>query len=392
MGFLDLSAYGEKYKNSANTGIMDLVASLEWIRDNIEEFGGDPNNITIFGESGGGAKVLTVMATPAAKGLFHKAVSESGAVEKMGMTLLPEKTTRRVGELTLEYLGISSSDIDKIKTLPYEKILEATEKALTKTAEEQGYKNVLTGAPGLDWAPKLDSYIPVEPVGEKYSEQSKDIPLLIGTNLTEWETIPLMTGNKESIKDGNRNTWTEAHVQEKLKEKYGNRAEKIAETFSKAYPERKLADALYVDSLLRKQTLKTARLKADQNGAPVYSYIFAWDSPLSNGMAMSFHTAEIPFVFNNIDKIKTVINGKEKEAYELSEKISQAWVNFAKTGVPSAKGLPEWKPYTRENGAVMILDNKSEMKYNHEEELIKLLAPGYKFQCITVSENHNWRK
>jgi len=173
LGFLDLSAYGEKYKNSANAGIMDLVASLEWIRDNIEEFGGDPNNVTIFGESGGGAKVLTLMATPAAKGLFHKAISESGAVEKMGMTLLPEKTTRRVAELTLENLGLNAKNVDEIQKIPYEKVMEATNKALTKTAEEQGYKNVLTGQPGLDWAPKLDSYIPVEPVGEKYSEQSR---------------------------------------------------------------------------------------------------------------------------------------------------------------------------------------------------------------------------
>lgn len=378
MGFLDLSAYGEKYRDSANTGIMDLVAALEWIRDNIEEFGGNPDNVTIFGESGGGAKVLTLMATPAAKGLFHKAVSESGAVEEMGMTLLPEKATRRVGELTLEYLGLNSSDIDKIEALPYEKILEATRKALAKTAEEQGYKNVLTGATGLDWAPKLDSYIPVEPVGEKYSEQSRDIPLLIGTNLTEWETIPLMMGNNESIKDGNRNTWTEEQVKVKMKEKYGERAEKIAEAFSKAYPERKPADALYVDSLLRKQTLKTARLKADQKGAPVYNYIFSWDTTAMDGIPMSYHTAEIPFVFNSIKMNEKTTNGTE-EAYELARKVSQAWVNFAKTGVPSAEGLPKWEPYTRENGAVMILDNKSEMKYNHEEELIRLLAPGYNF-------------
>ena len=306
LGFLDLSAYGEKYKNSANAGIMDLVASLEWIRDNIEEFGGDPNNVTIFGESGGGAKVLTLMATPAAKGLFHKAISESGAVEEMGMTLLPEKTTRRVAELTLENLGLNASNIDEIQKIPYEKVMEATEKALAKTAEEQGYKNVLTGQPGLDWAPKLDSYIPVEPVGEKYSEQSRDIPLLIGTNLTEWETMPFVLSNN---KVENKNTFTNAEIKKKMQEKYGDRAEAIAKEFKKAYPERKAVDALYVDALLRKQTLKTTRLKADQNGAPVYSYIFAWDNPMIDGMAMSFHTAEIPFVFNNIDKVEGTLKG-----------------------------------------------------------------------------------
>ena len=376
LGFLDLSAYGEKYKNSANAGIMDLVASLEWIRDNIEEFGGDPNNVTIFGESGGGAKVLTLMATPAAKGLFHKAISESGAVEEMGMTLLPEKTTRRVAELTLENLGLNAKNVDEIQKIPYEKVMEATEKALAKTAEEQGYKNVLTGQPGLDWAPKLDSYIPVEPVGEKYSEQSRDIPLLIGTNLTEWETMPFVLSNN---KVENKNTFTNAEIKKKMQEKYGDRAEAIAKEFKKAYPERKAVDALYVDALLRKQTLKTTRLKADQNGAPVYSYIFAWDNPMIDGMAMSFHTAEIPFVFNNIDKVEGTLKGRGKDAYKLAGKISQAWINFARTGNPNAEGLPKWLPYNTKNGAVMIFDDKSEVKYKHDEELMKLLAPDYNF-------------
>ena len=376
LGFLDLSAYGEKYKNSANAGIMDLVASLEWIRDNIEEFGGDPNNVTIFGESGGGAKVLTLMATPAAKGLFHKAISESGAVEEMGMTLLPEKTTRRVAELTLENLGLNAKNVDEIQKIPYKKVMEATEKALAKTAEEQGYKNVLTGQPGLDWAPKLDSYIPVEPVGEKYSEQSRDIPLLIGTNLTEWETMPFVLSNN---KVENKNTFTNAEIKKKMQEKYGDRAEAIAKEFKKAYPERKAVDALYVDALLRKQTLKTTRLKAEQNGAPVYSYIFAWDNPMIDGMAMSFHTAEIPFVFNNIDKVEGTLKGRGKDAYKLAGKISQVWINFARTGNPNAEGLPKWLPYNTKNGAVMIFDDKSEVKYKHDEELMKLLAPDYNF-------------
>ena len=319
LGFLDLSAYGEKYKNSANAGIMDLVASLEWIRDNIEEFGGDPNNVT---------------------------------------------------------LGLNAKNVDEIQKIPYEKVMEATEKALAKTAEEQGYKNVLTGQPGLDWAPKLDSYIPVEPVGEKYSEQSRDIPLLIGTNLTEWETMPFVLSNN---KVENKNTFTNAEIKKKMQEKYGDRAEAIAKEFKKAYPERKAVDALYVDALLRKQTLKTTRLKADQNGAPVYSYIFAWDNPMIDGMAMSFHTAEIPFVFNNIDKIERTLKGREKDADKLAGKISQVWINFARTGNPNVKGLPKWLPYNTKNGAVMIFDDKSEVKYKHDEELMKLLAPDYNF-------------
>ena len=277
---------------------------------------------------------------------------------------------------SIKNLGLNATNIDEIQKIPYEKVMEATEKALQKTAEEQGYKNVLTGQPGLDWAPKLDSYIPVEPVGEKYSEQSKDIPLLIGTNLTEWETMPFLISNN---KVENKNKISNVELKKRMKEKYGDRAEAIAKEFKRAYPERKAADVLYVDALLRKQTLKTTRLKADQNGAPVYSYIFAWDNPMAEGMAMSFHTAEIPFVFSNIDKIEELIKGREKEAYKLASKVSQAWINFARTGNPNAEGLPKWLPYNTKNGAVMIFDDKSEVKYKHDEELMKLLAPDYNF-------------
>ena len=300
---------------------------------------------------------------------------ESGPVEEMGMTLLPERTTRRVAELTLENLGLTASNVDEIQKIPYEKVMEATEKALQKTAEEQGYKNVLTGQPGLDWAPKLDSYIPVEPVGEKYPEQAKDIPLLLGTNLTEWETMPFLLSNDSKIV--NKDKLSNAEINKRMKEKYGDRAEAIAKEFKKAYPERKAVDALYVDALLRKQTLKTIRLKSDQE---VYSYIFTWDNPMANGMALSFHTAEIPFVFYNIDKIESNLkSGREKAAYKLAEKMSQAWINFARTGNPNVEGLPKWTPYNRKDGAVMIFNDKSEIKYRHDEELMKLLAPGYNF-------------
>ena len=125
--------------------------------------------------------------------------------------------------------------------------------------------------------------------------------------------------------------------------------------------------------------MKTTRLKADQNGAPVYSYIFAWDNPMADGMAMSFHSAEIPFVFNNIDKVEGTLKGREKDAYKLAGKISQVWINFSRTGNPNAEGLPKWLPYNTKNGAVMIFDDKSEVKYKHDEELMKLLAPDYNF-------------
>nr|WP_277395692.1 carboxylesterase family protein [Aggregatibacter actinomycetemcomitans] len=237
MGFLDLSAYGGKYKDSGNVGMQDLVAALEWVKANIDQFGGDPNNVTIFGESGGGAKVLTLMAMPSAKGLYHKAVVESGAVQKMGMTLTSQKASRRVAELTLANLGVKSTALEKLNNFTPAQINEAAIKANLQTAKELGLTDLYNRNTALSWAPTLDGkVIPQEPVGEKYPDIAKDIPLLIGSNLTEWESFPLQLDLANSQKD-NRFTWTEVQVQEKLKAKYGEKTDEVTAAFREAYPE-----------------------------------------------------------------------------------------------------------------------------------------------------------
>jgi para-nitrobenzyl esterase len=380
MGHLDLSAYGQQYKYSANAGVADLVASLKWVKDNIAQFGGDPNNVTIFGESGGGAKVLTLMATPSAKGLFNKAIVESGALEGMGMTLLAPKTTKRVAELTLKNLGIQGNDIRKINTIPYTEINNASQKALDQTAKEQHIPSVMGNGIALMWAPSTDGdFIPKEPVGEKYPAIAKNIPLLIGSNMTEWNTIyAYFFGDIAKAQTDNKNNWTPQQVNEKLNAKYGDKATAIVNAFAKAYPDRNKADALFVDSFLRTPALKTARLKADQHGAAVYQYLFAWDTPMLGGFAMSYHTSELPFVFNSLALTETA-HGNGDEARILAQKMSSAWVNFARTGNPNTDGLPHWDSFTRKNGAVMIFGNHPEVRYHHDDELMKLLAPGYAF-------------
>lgn len=375
MGHLDLSAYGEQYKNSANVGVMDLVSSLEWVKENIAQFGGDPDNITIFGESGGGAKVLTLMATPAAQGLFHKAIVQSGAVEKMGMTLTSPQASRKVAEFTFENLGIK--DVAKLADFTPTQINEATNKALKQTAEALQLEG-LQGGINLQWAPTLDgSYIPQQPVGEKYPEMAKNIPLLIGSNLTEWTSFPLQL-DLVKYQNDNRNTWTDEQKQQKLTEKFGDKTKNIIAAFKQAYPNRNIADALYVDTFLRLPALKTARLKADQQAAPVYNYVFSWDTPVFNGIPMSYHTAEVAFVFNNIDKMQQATGGGE-QAKKLAQTMSTAWANFAKTGNPNGNGLPQWDTYNRQSGATMIFDNEIKQVQHHDEALLKLLAPNVKF-------------
>ena len=375
VGFLDLSAYGDKYKDSANAGMLDIVAALEWIQRNIENFGGDPGNVTVFGQSGGGAKILTLTAMSRAKGLFHKAIIQSGAVEHMGMSLPDQEVSRRVAELTLDNLGVTADNVDLLQTIPYSVLSNAGNKALDQAAKEFGPERMYVAGNG--WTPIVDGKnVTQNPVLDGFSENSKGIPLMIGTVANEWTTINQWATMDKSQSD-NKNNWSKAEVEKRLHDKYGDKTDAIRQAFHKAYPDKPEANALYVDTWQRTRAMKTAGIKADQQGAPVYNYVFSWETPVMGGFAMAYHCAEIPFVFNNIE-LSATATGATKEAYDLADKISDAWINFARTGNPNAKGLPEWPAFTRENGAVMILDNKSEVRYHHDDELMDLLEPDYR--------------
>ena len=367
VGFLDLSAYGEKYKNSGNAGIADLVAALEWVKANIANFGGDPNNVTIFGQSGGGGKVSTLMATPAAKGLFHKAVIESGSVRNMGMTLADSKRARRIAEMVLQNLGLDASQVDKLETIPYADLNAAGNKALKQVSEETGTKGLL--GRGIMWSPMVDGeFIPAQPFATTAPELSKDVPLMIGSTLTEFPVAAFNPRTRDAAK------WSMDELKSYFKEMYGDKAEAVAAAYQKAYPGMSYKDWLYVDSMFRPGTIHTAELKADQKGAPVYTYLFTWQSPVMDGRSRSGHCMEIPFVFYNA-AITEQVTGGGPEVYALQEAVSQAWINFARTGNPNNKGLPNWPAYTRENGSTMLLNSKSEVRSHHDDELMQLLLP-----------------
>ncbi len=335
-GHLDLSEYDEKYQYSANVGIMDIQMALEWIQENIEAFGGDPTNVTLFGQSGGGAKILSMMTSPYAKGLFDKAIVQSGATEIMGVSFSNKEISQRVGKLTLENLGISKDNLEEIQNVSYQEILDASDKARMQTGEEYGIYLALSTDYGIEWGPVVEGdYMPTNPVTEDgFAEAGKDIPLLIGSNFTEWtHWMPVSAHNDLT--------------QEQIS------------AFEKAYPNRPSSDAAYADTFIRLPMLKIMSHKADQGGANVYAYVLNYgDDP--------YHGAEISYVFHNA-------NG------EIADKMSSAWVNFAREGVPSADGMPEWEAYTRENGATMIIDTKSELKNHHDQELMKLLEPDYEY-------------
>ena len=357
LGFLDLSAFGEKYGKSGNAGMLDLVEALRWIKENVESFGGDPDNVTIFGQSGGGGKVSTLLATPAAKGLFHKAIIESGSQLKC----MEQQYTRRIGANVAKRLGLNASNIDRIAEMPYEKLLAAGEEAIKEEKAEAlkaGWNGFIFG-----WGPVVDGdFLPQHPFSPAAPAQSKDIPLIIGTTLNEFcasAYVPAL-----------RNLSEEA-VMQQVKQRYGNLADDYLKAFAEAYPDHKPNDLLDVDLTFRPMAMEQARLKEAQHGAPVYMYLFTWQSPAMNGIWRSIHCMEIPFVFDNT-ALQGGMTGNGPQARALAQTMSQAWINFAKTGKPTAGGLPAWEAYTAANGATLLFDNTCKMRYNHDAKLVKI--------------------
>lgn len=358
LGFLDLSAYGDKYAKSGNAGLLDLVAALQWINKNIASFGGDAQNVTIFGQSGGGGKVSTLLATPTAKGLFHKAIVQSGSM----LRTMDQKYSRRIGNAVMQELGLKASQIDEIQKVPYDKLLAAGEKAVAKIraeADREGSSSFIFG-----WAPTVDGdVLPVQPFDPQAPAQSKDVPMMIGTTLHEFTLSTYVPAFR---------TITKEKAVEYLQKKYGNRTDDFLAAFEKAYPGYQPKDLVDVDFTFRPSAVEQAKLKVSQQGAPVYMYMFAWESPVLDGMFRSTHCMEIPFVFNNA-VLHASMTGGGAEAQTLAEKMSSAWLNFARTGNPNTEALPQWNPYTVKEGATMIFNNTCEIKYKHDKDLLEVV-------------------
>jgi para-nitrobenzyl esterase len=363
LGFLDLSAYGEKYKHSANSSILDMLAALEWVRDNIENFGGDPNNVMIFGQSGGGAKVNTLMAMPKAKGLFHKAVNQSGSFRT---GILEKKDSQAIGAEVLAQLGLNANQVDSLQNIPFDKLAAAGTSALQKVEGKMKAEGKQVMGFGLGWGPSVDGEdLPYQLFSKEAFELSKNIPLLIGTTKNEFAPFQNMRFAKASEEE------ILAHIQEQWKEK----TDDYIQAVRKAYPnDTSPKDLIDVDTMFRPGAVAQANDKSSlEGGAPVYMYIFDWQSPVFDGKYKSVHCMEIPFVFDNVARANQMTGGGQA-AHALADKVSQAWINFAKTGNPNHAGLPEWPAYNSSNTATMHFDTTCEVKPQLDKELFELTA------------------
>lgn len=367
LGFLDLSEFGQQYKMSANAGMLDLVASLEWVRDNIAAFGGDPGNVTIFGQSGGGGKVTTLMNAPSAKGLFHKAIVQSG----IWGNFQEAEHTKRIGAAVLTELGLIPSKVDSIQKVPYDKLVAAGQRAVQKVRDQLAAEGKPMTGFGFGWSPVRDgNFLPYHPSDPKALALSAEVPLLIGSTKNEF----IGSLRSPALRKG-----SEAVIKEELSKIYKDKTDAYIAAVRKAYPDNKRpSDLMDIDAFFRPSMVAQANAKSASAGAPVYMYLFAWQSPVMDGDYKALHCMELPFVFNNIARCEEMTGGG-KEAYVLADKMSQSWINFARSGNPSHKGIPAWQKYTEAGGATMIFDNQCVEKYHHDKEVLSMIIPGFRF-------------
>ena len=356
LGTLDLSAYGSQYANSRYTGTADLVAALEWVRDNISAFGGDPGNVMIFGQSGGGGKVVSMMHTPAAKGLFHRVSAQSGGNNNYRTTDPAEsiKAQQTIAAHVLKNLNLTGDQIDKLKTVPYTTLITAGTAALRSAAQE-------VGRPALGWSVIADD----KWLMREFCDWADTIPLIAGSVFSEMQGT-LTRG------DGRKNEWSEKETDDQLTTAFADKKDAIVAEFKQVYPAKKVQDVLYYAGGSRPGVKNLLNRKLEKAKAPVYNYVFAWEYPINGGIT-AFHCSELAFCFHalNVPQIHTATGGGPA-SLSLQDKVAQAWVNFARTGNPNQPGL-EWKPYTKEGQQAMVFDTASQSVPLTDDKLVSLL-------------------
>ena len=351
LGFLDLSACSKEYSQSANVGMLDVVAALKWVRDNIRSFGGNPDNVTIFGESGGGGKVGTLLCMPPAKGLFHKAIIMSGTI----LNVNTKKMSESLGAAVLKELGIDSEHIDRIKDVPYRELYAAGQRAMAASigTRKPGTPMMWGFGPTPDGVTLLQ-----QPFQNGFASISDNVPILIGTTFNELQRLAY---NQQM---------TEEEARAALVATFGSDTDEYIMAFKEAYPDSSPQDWLSIDWLFRPKTLVTVDEIAKSRNADTFTYMFDWRSPVTNA---SQHGHELKFCFNTLNLSKNELPEASSQDMRLADIMSSVWAKFAHTGDPNIKELPEWKPYTPENGEIMYFNHQCRIRNNPDRHLQQII-------------------
>jgi para-nitrobenzyl esterase len=387
MGYLYLGELGgEEYASSGNQGLLDICDGLKWVRQNIEAFGGDPDNVMIFGESGGGAKTSCLYAMPAAAPFFNKASIESGP----GIRMMPRESAAETTLMTLKYLGIEKNEWRKLLDAPADKLL-AAQTALPQQARGGGPLTMDGGRKGMGggsrpggFGPVVDgAVLPHHPFDPAAPAISKDKPLIVGYNRDETIFFFQQQRNTEVF------NLTEAALKERLGGEFGNNADAVFEAYRKSRPDASPADLYIAISTARMigiGAITIAERKYAQHGAPVYMYIFMRESdalvPGTQHKVGAAHALEIPYKFNVVRQGGTGGGGMMSisgpESIKTAHNMSEMWSTFARTGHPGAKGQPEWPAYTTERRATMEINAECKVvedPYSPERKVWEKIDP-----------------
>lgn len=340
-GFLNLSDYGEKYANSQNQGIRDLVMSLRWVKANARAFGGDPDNITIMGQSGGGVKVLALMSCPDAEGLFQKAVIQSAITEQYDGNFHSEALSKQIAANVLKRLAVDPANIDAIQTKSVQEIQTAAAQALLDTANQNGIPSLTSGTHAIGWTPVLDNrIITADPAASGFPAWTDKIPLLIGSTLSEWNT----TAYPQDVPAGGENGLTAAY-----------RAAFFAYPGISVQP-------WAVDTRFRNIALSLADAKAAQS-APVYNYVWTYTRA---------HCSELPVIFRNV--ASTGPYAAHTAGSAMSNMASALWAAFARNGAPSCAAIHAWPAFAKGSHGTMSLGLQPRFAVDHDKELLHILS------------------
>jgi len=357
LGHLHLAELGgPDFAQSGNAGALDMLASLQWVRDNIERCGGDPGNVTIFGQSGGGGKVSTLMAMPAARGLFHRAIVMSGSA----IRLTDRERAAKLAEAVLAELGLSRTQLGELQMLPFRQLIAAIGPAQKKVGP--------SSSPlfdRYDFGPVVDgAVLPAHPFDAAATAVSADIPVLVG-GVKDEMAIYLAPDDR---------VWERKLTEDELGARIAGVAngatDRVVATYRKLFPSATPSDhliSILTDSNHRLRSITLAERKAAQGRAPVWLYSFDWETPVFGGRLKAFHALDVPFVFETIDAVGSTDRGEV--AHDLSRRIAATWTAFARTGNPDNPAIPHWPAYTASDRATLVLDRNCHVENDYGREV-----------------------